>query len=162
LGGWSEQWDTVRSGRSCPVCDEGRPEEADGRLRVFAGETVDAYLDRDDAVRGYTLAYFRGRHVVEPTELTEEEAGRFWRDLLTVARAIEDEYAPIKMNLLFLGNAMPHLHVHLVPRYLDDPDAGAPPRFMMATSDWRRLDEADYLRQVEALRVRLSVQITGS
>jgi diadenosine tetraphosphate (Ap4A) HIT family hydrolase len=129
-------------------------------LRVFAGEKVDAYLDRDDAVRGYTLAYFRGRHVVEPTELTEEEAGRFWRDLLIVARAIEDEYAPIKMNLLFLGNAMPHLHVHLVPRYRDDPDAGAPPRFMMATSNWRRLDEADYLRQVNALRIRLGHQIS--
>ena len=79
-----------------------------------------------------------------------------------MARAIEDEYDPIKMNLLFLGNAMPHLHVHLVPRYLDDPDAGAPPRFMMATSDWPRLDEADYLRQIDSLRVRLGNQITGS
>jgi diadenosine tetraphosphate (Ap4A) HIT family hydrolase len=137
------------------VCEEGRPEEADGRLRVFAGETIDAYLNRDDSARGYTLAYFRGRHVVEPTELTEEEAGRFWRDLLTVARAIEDEYAPIKMNLLFLGNAMPHLHVHLVPRYRDDPDAGAPPRFMMGITDGRQLDDEVYLAQVEAFRRRL-------
>jgi diadenosine tetraphosphate (Ap4A) HIT family hydrolase len=155
VGGWSEHWDSVRSGRSCPVCDEGRPDEADGRLRVFAGETIDAYLNRDDSARGYTVAFFRGRHVTEPTELTEDEAQRFWRELLTVARAIEDEYLPIKLNVLFLGNAMPHLHAHLVPRYRDDPDAGRPPRFMMGTGHWRPLGDEDYVPQVEALRRRL-------
>ena len=145
MGGWSEQWDALRSGRSCPVCDEGRPDEAEGRLRVFAGETVDAYLNRDDAVRGYTLAYFRGRHVVEPTELTQEEAGRFWRDLLTVARAIEHEYSPIKMNVLFLGNAMPHLHVHLVPRWTGETN------FMSVVGNVRVLPE-DLSRTAERLR----------
>lgn len=153
---WPESWETVRSGRSCPVCNEGRPDEADGRLRVFAGEVVDAYLDRDDSVRGYALAFFRGRHVVEPTDLTDDEAVRFWRELLSVTRAIEAEYAPIKMNLLFLGNTMPHLHAHLIPRYRDDPDAGGPPRFMMRESNVGRLDDMRYLPQVEVLRRRLA------
>jgi diadenosine tetraphosphate (Ap4A) HIT family hydrolase len=153
--GWSERWHAMRAGRSCPVCDEGRAEEADGRLRVYAGETLDAYLDRDDAVRGYAVAFFRGRHVTEPTELTEAEAQGFWREILTVSRAIEREYSPIKMNLLFLGNAMPHLHAHLVPRYGDDPDAGGPPRFMAGWSEGQRLGDEVYLPQVEALRRRL-------
>ena len=87
MGRWSREWEAVRSGWSCPVCEEGRPDEADGRLRVFAGEVVDAYLDRDDGVWGYTPAFFRGRHVVEPTELTDDEAQRFWRELLLVAAA---------------------------------------------------------------------------
>jgi diadenosine tetraphosphate (Ap4A) HIT family hydrolase len=155
VSGWPDRWDAIRSGRSCPVCDEGRPDEADGRLRVFAGESIDAYLDRDDAVRGYTVAFFRGRHVSEPTELTDDEAQRFWRELLTVARAIEAEYAPLKMNLLFLGNAMPHLHAHLIPRYRDDPDAGGPPRVMVGPSDWPELDDAEYRRQIDTLRRHL-------
>ena len=155
MGGWSTRWDEVRSGRSCPVCEEGRPDEADGRLRVFAGEVLDAYLDRDDGVRGYTLAFFRGRHVVEPTELADHEAQRFWRELLVVARAVEAEYSPIKLNLMFLGNAMPHLHGHLIPRYRDDPDAGGPPGFMVGPSGRRQLGDAEYLPQVDALRRRL-------
>ena len=158
MGGWSERWDAVRSGQSCPVCDEGRPDEADGRLRIFAGETIDAYLDRNDGVRGYALVFFRGRHAAEPTELTDEEARRFWRELLVVARAVEAEYLPVKLNLMFLGNAMPHLHAHVIPRYRDDPDAGRPPRFMMDSSDWRRFDDAEYLRQVDALRRRLGAK----
>jgi diadenosine tetraphosphate (Ap4A) HIT family hydrolase len=156
MGGWSSRWDAVRSGRSCPVCEEGRPDEADGRLRIFGGEVIDAYLDRDDAVRGYALAFFRGRHVVEPTELVDDEAQRFWRELLLVARAIEAEYSPVKLNLMFLGNAMPHLHAHLIPRYRDDPDAGGPPRFMMRPSERRPVADEEYLPQVDAMRRRLS------
>ena len=35
-------------------------------------------------------------------------------------------YRPVKMNLLTMGNAVPHLHTHVVPRYHDDPAPGAP------------------------------------
>ena len=156
MAAWPDHWDAVHSGRSCPVCNEGRPDEADGRLRVFSGELIDAYLNRDDAVRGYVVAFFRGRHAVEPTDLTDDEAVRFWRELLSVARAIEAEYEPLKLNLLILGNTMPHLHAHLIPRYVDDPDAGGPPRLMVGSSGWRQLRDADYLPQVEALRRRLA------
>jgi diadenosine tetraphosphate (Ap4A) HIT family hydrolase len=30
------------------------------------------------------------------------------------------------MNYQLLGNLVPHLHVHVVPRYLDDPAPGKP------------------------------------
>ena len=156
MAGWPSHWDAVRSGRSCPVCNEGRPDEADGRLRVYAGEVLDAYLDRDEAVRGYVVAFFRGRHVVEPTDLTDDDTERFWREVRIVTRAIEAEYAPLKMNVLFLGNTMPHLHAHLIPRYRDDPDAGGPPRFMMSASTARQTDGVDYIAQVVALRGRLA------
>jgi diadenosine tetraphosphate (Ap4A) HIT family hydrolase len=32
----------------------------------------------------------------------------------------------MKMNWLSLGNGVPHLHIHLVPRHADDPAAGGP------------------------------------
>jgi len=41
-----------------------------------------------------------------------------------VARAIEAEFAPVKLNLFTLGNMVPHLHTHVVPRFLDDPFPG--------------------------------------
>jgi diadenosine tetraphosphate (Ap4A) HIT family hydrolase len=39
---------------------------------------------------------------------------------------IEHVFAPCHMNYQLLGNSVPHLHVHLVPRYLDDPAPGMP------------------------------------
>ena len=47
---------------------------------------------------------------------------------------------------------MPHLHAHLIPRYRDDPNAGRPPRFMTGSTRARRMDDVEYLTQVEALR----------
>jgi len=148
----------MKSGRECPICAEGRPEEADGRLRVFEGQAIDADLSRDDAARGYVTAFFRGRHVVEPTELSGDESSAFWADLLRVMAAVESCYRPTKLNVLLLGNAVPHLHAHIVPRYADDPDAGQPPRFMMGWSGWKRLADNVYLAEVDALRAALADQ----
>jgi hypothetical protein len=49
-----------------------------------------------------------------------------WGDVHTVAQMIERVFAPCHMNYQLLGNLVPHLHVHLVPRYLDDPAPGRP------------------------------------
>jgi diadenosine tetraphosphate (Ap4A) HIT family hydrolase len=35
-------------------------------------------------------------------------------------------FAPVKLNYDLLGNAVPHLHTHIVPRYADDPRPGWP------------------------------------
>src|SRR4249919_2050772 len=70
---WPPVFYEWRSGKGCPACEQGRPEETDDGVRFFAGELVDADLRRSDIQRGLTVAIWRGRHVVEPTELTEEE-----------------------------------------------------------------------------------------
>ena len=33
---------------------------------------------------------------------------------------------PVKLNYDLLGNSLPHLHTHVVPRYADDPKPGWP------------------------------------
>ncbi|HXZ77721.1 MAG TPA: HIT domain-containing protein, partial [Streptosporangiaceae bacterium] len=40
--------------------------------------------------------------------------------------ALITTYQPLKMNYETLGNSLPHLHTHLVPRYTDDPRPGQP------------------------------------
>ena len=46
--------------------------------------------------------------------------------MLTVARALTSFYRPLKMNYQTLGNTVPHLHTHLLPRFVDDPAPGRP------------------------------------
>jgi diadenosine tetraphosphate (Ap4A) HIT family hydrolase len=123
---WSEQFYAWMAGDGCPSCAEGRPEETDWGVRFFAGAASDAYLVRANVQRGLSVVVFRGRHVVEPTELTEPEAAAYGRDVLLVARAIQDAFAPVKLNYDVLGNSVPHLHTHLVPRYANDPRPGWP------------------------------------
>jgi len=123
---WPERFYSWRAGDGCPSCAEGRPDTTAAGARFFAGERCDAYLVRADIQRGLTIAVFRGRHVVEPTELDDAEAATYGREVLRVARAIEAAFSPIKLNYDLLGNSVPHLHTHIVPRYADDPRPGWP------------------------------------
>jgi len=43
-------------------------------------------------------------------------------EMCLLARAIEMSCRPHKLNYELLGNQVRHLHWHLFPRYLDDPD----------------------------------------
>jgi diadenosine tetraphosphate (Ap4A) HIT family hydrolase len=108
------------------MCLEGRPEETRYGIRILAGDVADAYLQRAGIQRGYSIVIWRGRHVAEPTELTEQEAAAYWSELLAVGRALEQHLSPVKLNYDVLGNSLPHLHTHVVPRYADDPRPGWP------------------------------------
>jgi diadenosine tetraphosphate (Ap4A) HIT family hydrolase len=118
---WPQRFYNLKRGEGCPLCVAERADETPDGIRFFAGELTDAYLNRGGVQRGLTHVYWRGRHIVEPTELTPDEAEAFWRELLTVGRAIERAFEPVKVNYNILGNSVPHLHVHVIPRYGDDP-----------------------------------------
>lgn len=153
---WPDDWGARRAGAGCPMCADGSGEvNGLGDRRIFASASCDAYLRRTEIVPGYTVAVWRGRHVADPTELTDPEAAEFDRSMRAAARALERHYRPAKLNFLTLGNAVPHLHVHIVPRYLTDPDPGRPPRFMMVDpppGDQLLIPEDVYLADVAALR----------
>jgi diadenosine tetraphosphate (Ap4A) HIT family hydrolase len=107
------------------MCGGGADENEHG-VRVLAGRWADGYLGRRPVRPGYAYVVWNGRHVAEPTELGPEEAAGFWSDVASVARALDERYRPAKMNWFSLGNGVPHLHVHLVPRPADDARAGRP------------------------------------
>src|SRR5437764_9960444 len=123
---WPAEFHALKRGEGCPMCAEGRPEETRFGIRFFAGEMSDAYLQKPVIQRGYTIVIWRGRHVAEPTELAEGEAAAYWGEVLAVGRALERTLEPVKLNYDLLGNSLPHLHTHVIPRYADDPRPGWP------------------------------------
>jgi diadenosine tetraphosphate (Ap4A) HIT family hydrolase len=147
---WPKEFYAMRGGAGCPLCAVGRPDATPHGIRFFAGEVADAYLRRASIQRGLSVVVWRGRHVAEPSELTEEEAAGYWRELLLVGRAIEQVVRPIKMNYNLLGNSLPHLHTHVVPRYADDPKPGWP--FPFPEEDPEPFPDDELRRDVEALR----------
>ena len=132
------------------MCEHGRPDETPHGARFFAGEVSDAYLQRKNIQRGYSVVIWRGRHVAEPTELSADEAAHYWREVLEAGRRIEQHLEPVKMNYDILGNSLPHLHTHVVPRYADDPKPGFPFPFP-DYDDAGPIDEETFRRDVEAL-----------
>ena len=144
----------MRRGVGCPMCAEGRPDETPHGIRFFAGEVADAYLRKPSIQRGLSIVVWRGRHVAEPTELTDDELRTYMRELFTVGRAIEQVVQPIKMNYNLLGNAVPHLHTHVVPRYADDPKPGWP--FPFPEDDPPDFLDDDLRRDLDALREAIS------
>lgn len=152
---WPDDWDERRRGVGCLACAEGRPDSIAVGRRFHAGATADAYLHDSSVVRGYALVFWRGRHLAEPTELSDGESCAFALEVRLVARAIEAVYRPAKLNLLTLGNSLPHLHTHIVPRYLDDPGPGGPPLFML-TETARPGDPAGYEGDLARLRAAVA------
>jgi diadenosine tetraphosphate (Ap4A) HIT family hydrolase len=150
---WPPSFYELLRGDGCPMCSEGRPDETPFGVRIFAGTVSDAYLQRPDIQRGYTISIWRGRHVAEPTELTEDEAAAYWLEVVRVARALEEQFRPVKTNYQVLGNALPHLHTHLVLRYADDPCPGRPFPFPEETPP--PIEDEILRRDAEALRALL-------
>jgi diadenosine tetraphosphate (Ap4A) HIT family hydrolase len=150
---WPPSFYELLRGEGCPMCAEGRPEETPFGARIYAGQVSDAYLQRADIQRGYTVSIWRGRHVVEPTELSNEEAVRYWHEAVRVARALEEHFHPLKTNYETLGNLLPHLHTHLVLRYSDDPRPGRP--FPFPEERPAPIEETTFRRDVAALRALL-------
>jgi diadenosine tetraphosphate (Ap4A) HIT family hydrolase len=150
---WPEEFYALRHGEGCPMCAQGRPEETAYGARFFAGEVSDAYLQKAGVQRGYTIVIWRGRHVAEPTELTADEADAYWRELLRVGKTLEEHFEPVKLNYELLGNSLPHLHTHVMPRYADDPKPGWP--FPHPEDEPPQHPEAEFRADLEALRARL-------
>src|SRR5437764_13056003 len=155
---WGEDREGAKGGKGCPVGAGGRPDETYGNARVFTGRVSDAYLVRGDIGQpGYTIVSWRGGHIADLTELTDSDATTYLREVLKVARALEAHYRPAKMNLEMLGNTVPHLHTHLVPRYVTDDSPGQPAKGLMQPDPHRKpIADEVFHRDVAALRVALS------
>lgn len=117
---WPEDWESRRRGDSCFFC-------TDLSARSFySGRASEALLEPHAIATGHVAVVFRGRHVADLGDLTPEELAQYWRDVQHVGRAVSRAFTPCHVNYLLLGNLAPHLHVHVVPRYLDDSAPGKP------------------------------------
>jgi diadenosine tetraphosphate (Ap4A) HIT family hydrolase len=111
-----------------------------------------AYLHADQFFPGWTLLVL-SRHATELWELAPDERHALIDGVAELARALAAEYDATKMNYELLGNELPHIHWHLVPRRADDP---APRRPVWThPHEARVLSPGDQRARIDALRARL-------
>jgi diadenosine tetraphosphate (Ap4A) HIT family hydrolase len=99
---------------SCPLCDTpgGALLWQDDFCRVVRADEPD--------YPGF-LRVILNAHVKEMTDLSAADQQDLMRVVLATEAALREVMAPDKVNLASLGNVVPHLHWHVIPRFADDP-----------------------------------------
>jgi diadenosine tetraphosphate (Ap4A) HIT family hydrolase len=125
----------------------------------------DPVLWRDDVLRvilvddasyaGYCRVILH-RHVQEMTDLEPAERSHIMHVVFAVEQALRDLLLPDKINLASLGNQVPHLHWHVIPRFVDD--AHFPDPIWAAVRRTARVRVVD----VEALRGAIGKYLASS
>jgi len=60
------------------------------------------------------------RHVKEMSDLSENEAVAIYHELFRCEQILRKLCSPDKVNIASLGNVTPHVHWHIIPRFLND------------------------------------------
>lgn len=111
---------------TCELC------ESDGGEVLWRNELCRVVLVDDADYPGFCRVILQ-RHVKEMTDLGKMGRPHFMAVVLAVEQALREVMVPDKINLASLGNVVPHLHWHVIPRFRDDkhfpnPIWGAPQR----------------------------------
>ena len=73
-----------------------------------------------DEIPGY-IRVIINKHIKEFSDLSDEEAINLTLTIKKIEEIIIKILNPDKINIASLGNMVPHLHIHIIPRFKNDP-----------------------------------------
>ena len=97
----------------CPLCDEM------GGALVWQNSEIRVVLVNEPMLPGFCRVVWQ-QHVAEMTDLFPHQRQIIMHVVYVVEQAVREVMQPDKVNLATLGNMVPHLHWHVIPRYQDD------------------------------------------
>ncbi len=103
--------------QTCPMCTKWL---AEPDLRIAELQLCYVLLNRDQFFPGYTFVFTK-HHVTELFHLDRQVRAALIEEVTLVAASLYNLFKPAKMNYELLGNMVPHMHWHLVPRFTADP-----------------------------------------
>lgn len=100
----------------CELCaaDGGEVLHRDTELRIVAIEGADG-----ENYRGFCRVIWN-QHVKEMTDLAPSDRSTFMKTVFKLEAVLRGQLSPAKMNIASLGNITPHLHWHVIPRFVGD------------------------------------------
>lgn len=132
---------------TCPLC------HPQNETVLWHDRLCRVILANDADYPGYCRVIWQS-HVKEMSDLNASAREHLMRVVYTVERVLRDLMHPDKINLASLGNQVPHLHWHVIPRFYDDthfPDSvwSNPKR----TGKQRRFDRETFVQRLGQLLV---------
>ena len=134
---------------ACPMCHRW---EDDSDLRIIDLKHSYVILNRDQFFPGYTLLFTR-THVSELFHLEPQVRAELIDEISRVASALHCAFRPDKINYELLGNMVPHMHWHLVPRFAAEPLWPRP--IWSETHSEVFLTPGEYCQRIEQIRKAL-------
>lgn len=99
---------------TCELCD------SNGGEVLLRTESLRAVRVHDADYPAFCRVIWN-RHVKEMTDLKNHEQTKLMQTVFAVEAALRATLKPNKINLASLGNMTPHVHWHVIPRFIDDP-----------------------------------------
>jgi len=99
---------------NCPLC------AAPGGNLIWQDDLCRVILADEPDYPGF-LRVILNAHVKEMTDLPAADQQALMRVVFAAEATLREVMAPGKINLASLGNVVPHLHWHVIPRFAEDP-----------------------------------------
>lgn len=131
----------------CPLC------ETDGGLLVFKNDQLRVIQAHEEGFPAFYRVVWNS-HVVEFSDLSDEDRHTCMNTVVTVEKTLRELLQPTKINLAALGNAVPHLHWHVMARF--DWDSHFPGSVWAAA---QRATDAEKLAQLASQCAQVNRQL---
>ena len=129
-----EEWEEYANKENCPICNEESPPEEEIIITEFNHSWLLAYPEV--CLKGTCCIALRS-HAVEIFDIPDSVLLEFMKEVKVVSKALKEVTKAVKINYEIHGNTIPHLHMHLFPRYVDDP-------FPDGAIDYNKVEPAVY------------------
>jgi diadenosine tetraphosphate (Ap4A) HIT family hydrolase len=93
-------------------------------IKICDLEVSQLFLFKEQTYHGRCNVVYRD-HDVDFHELGEEQRSAFMRDVANAGAAVKKAFNPARVNYGSYADKISHLHVHVVPKYIDGPDFGS-------------------------------------
>jgi diadenosine tetraphosphate (Ap4A) HIT family hydrolase len=97
---------------ACELCELAMP-------TVYSDDKLAVVIVDDASHPGFCRVVWR-QHVKEISDLANDDRLLLNDAVWQVELALREVMAPTKVNVASLGNVVPHLHWHVIPRFADD------------------------------------------
>lgn len=105
--------------QGCELC------ELAAAAKVVATDKFSVIVVDDPNYPGFARVIWN-EHVREMSDLADEDRLLLNDAVWKLEQAVREAMQPLKVNVASLGNVVPHLHWHVIPRYADDAHFPAP------------------------------------
>lgn len=106
---------------ACPLCEEAAQALRGEHPFLIAplSQSV-ALLGENQGAPGWCVLVLRD-HAEHLADLPADRQAGLWDDVRRMAAAQRAVFGPVRINYECLGNQVPHVHWHVIPRHADDP-----------------------------------------
>ncbi len=118
-----DQWRLQAQKENCLYCRKDEDPSQSSTLKLFKYSELCAHPRV--CLKG-TCYLITREHYVELFDLHDDALLGFMKEVQAAARTLKEVTRAFKINYEIHGNTVAHLHLHLFPRYVDDPFAGVP------------------------------------